>query len=331
MSSFSQRTLVEEPLLPPYNPAVEHGVDDEISSLALHTEALTAQEVETGQSEEHLSDISSSSIILDKLKVEVPSEEVIASLDRKSLDSDQSAVSLEHSFVLSDSSSDAKQDMRRKDSFYESDDDEKVPKKVSPRKALSKFVNIDIDKPPAYESAISQTEAVVVSDRPLRAPAIVKPPRAGKPKKDQKIANVSPASETGFSVFVMGKPSVSEQHQFAEPVAKEVNHLGTHTAQKDTSTVQLTSYGVAVAENISAEVSTDEDAPAPPLRGRSTEPPVNDLLADLPQHDFLARLDSTENDSYQVFTQQLFHNLTHSILGRSQCIHQFVSPWLKVC
>ncbi|CAG5133716.1 unnamed protein product, partial [Candidula unifasciata] len=292
----SQQSRLEESVLPPFTPAA---ADKETSAFALHNEALTAHEFETGHLEEPLSDVSDSSIIFDKLKVEIPSEEAAVSLDYKSLDSDQSAFSLEHSFIQSDSSGDTKQDMRRKDSFYESDDDGKT-KKASSGKALTKIVNIDMDQPPAYESAVSQSESVVVSDRPLRAAAIVKPPRAGKPKRDLNTANSSLPSETGFSVFVMGKPVASEQHQFMEPVTKDTNCPDTHAALESTSAAQLSSNGETLAETVAAEVSSDEEVPAPPLRGQSTEVSGHNLTADPSQLDLSASLDSAEINSYQM-------------------------------
>lgn len=224
------------------------------TSLALHTEVELPDNVETsGNIPESLKTA---------LQVEIPTDDAY---DHKSLGSDPMSVSLEQSFPTSDSSSDLDRSkgLKRKDSFYESDEELKIPKKVSPRKSGN-----NIEKPPGYDAVIASIPNSSSTEQREDAAPMVKPPRQPRPSLNKNV------------------PPADQQLQVTEMITTQSSAPPTHTI-----------FGASVTSSSAALVPSYEQALKSELDAATPDLVVTITKKAAP----IAKPDSTESDSEQVF------------------------------
>lgn len=300
VQTFSQPYTREEESLPHISTALGRGLDDN-ATLALHSEAelsLRALESEIAQAEDHPAYASS----LDEVNQGVAFDYAADSMDRRFFGSGQSGASQGLAFAYSDSSSDAelsRLDTRRKDSFYESDEDVRAPKKVSPLRVETVAetpLGYGLSRPPELERA-------------PRVAAVVKPPRAGKPKKDKMIDGLSDVSAVIKADVAIESPTVEPYGRY-ESLAEDGGRFASVTAEAVRNEAGPTlSFTKAPPEVAGPEESEAEEAapPAPPPRDRLAESVTEEvtLSAFLSQGAPIAKLDSAEFESDQVFSHTI--------------------------
>ncbi|XP_012945691.1 patj homolog, partial [Aplysia californica] len=327
---FHERQWQQDPR--PHNAEEQAQVEEEDTLLsALKREAMESSQLSGFRVEEMAQEASTfrgvsatpltSMPAQEELHLEIPSDDVAASADRKSLTSDPSAVaSLEHSFAHSEDSSTASDGggrlsggARRKDSFYESDDEQKTPRKLTPRKGGGvPGVREDELPPPAYESAVSPAvSAAVVTVTAERMLGQAVSPSPSPPSSSYSSTTASPRPPAPAPA---SKELERDAARFENSLEISMtDSFGATSTPRDpahpvSATPHLSSFKVvtnSAAPLLSYEEATrgmtepETEAPAPPPREESV---AVDRQANL-SHAPIAKPDSADSDSDQIMSR----------------------------
>lgn len=222
------------------------------------------------------------------------------SLDYKTLESDRLDVYLEPSFTHSDSSSDVERlrQPERKDSFYESDEDVRTPKK-SPRMRKA-VLETDVETPPTYEHAITPDSIEMTMATPAFSSPSHLPSDSVKPERDPKYENLigEPVASDASLLVSTSPTSLTAEPHHQHPHPHQHHHQQTEPTLESepvvvtSSALPLPSYTEAInsmEEYTTPEVTPRGESPAAPSPedGQSSSAP-------------LAKLESTDSDSDQV-------------------------------
>ena len=174
---------------------------------------------------------------------------------------------------------------RRRDSFYESDEEQKTPRRSSPRKKKSH----NEPSPPTYDSAVSVSPAT-----PLSVAMVV---AADNRLLSAASSSASPSSSTYSSAAASPRQtellplSSPRQTENRSPVMGDLVLVTTSAEALPSYKEVISSVATQPVDNVTVDESTDA--------AEEKEDLMNEIMQSL-SHAPIARLDTTDSDSDQV-------------------------------
>ncbi|KAH9499819.1 hypothetical protein Btru_076712 [Bulinus truncatus] len=228
------------------------------SALALQTEINLANDPDETDSESdsytEVNDCKTGGLV-----VEIPSYDVS---DSKSLTSDVALSSPETSSVSS-SDSDQSKSMRRRDSFYESDEDARTPRRTAQNKSQ------DLEQPPGYES-VSSIYNKLMDEVKVKVTNRSRPDDVATDKFT--LVSSSGVAQTKENHHAMLLPSYEEALKVnVETSRVDVKKDASAPIAKQDST---DSDSDQLPTNMSSDVRATRPPEAPPSSSRKTPPPI---------------------------------------------------------
>ena len=213
-----------------------------------------------------------------ELHLEIPSDLTQASVDHKDMSfalSEDSPVSESRS-VGTASGGASTPSLKRKDSFYESDEELKTPRKPTPRSKKTGGSD-DEPSPPAYDSAISTADSFLAKSSPLTVSANM-------------VSRTSPSPSTQSS-------STTSPRVIGSSPPSPPQVLKNLSSENLTSTVVVTSSAMPLPSYDEATCAISEAMTRGNIEvDEHLTPDVSQAVSQAP----IAKLDTTDSDSDQV-------------------------------